>query len=69
MSNNNQNSKSSHKPAYIAYQVRETSGESSFWTRIGVAWKHHSGDGVNIQLDAFPVDGCITLRLATEVKN
>jgi hypothetical protein len=66
---NNRNANTSHKPAYVAYQVREIGEDKSFWTRIGSAWKHSDGEGVNIQLDAIPLDGRITLRIATEAKD
>ena len=53
-------------PSHIAYQVRDREGRKSFWTRIGSAWPHADGKGFNIQIDAVPLDGRITLRLPTE---
>jgi hypothetical protein len=53
-------------PTHVAYQVRERQGQKSFWTRIGAAWAHTDGKGFNIQLEAVPLDGRITLRVATE---
>jgi len=52
-------------PKYIAYHVRKgKDGEKSFWTRIGVAWAHKDGNGVDIQLDSLvPLDGRITCRI------
>ena len=32
------------------------------WTRVGSAWAHSDGAGFNIQPDAVPIDGKITLR-------
>ena len=61
----NANSKS---PSHIAYQVRDREGQKGFWTRIGSAWAHQDGKGFNIQLDCFPLDGRITLRVANEKK-
>lgn len=55
-------------PAYIAYQVRE-GNDKGFFTRIGAAWPNRDGKGFNIQLDAAPLDGRITLRLASEKKD
>ena len=54
----------SKAPSHAAYQVRERKGQASFWTRIGSAWAHTDGHGFNIQLDAVPLDGRITLRVA-----
>ena len=55
------NKKQNKAPAMTAYSVREA-GKKSYWTRIGAAWAHEDGDGFNLQLDCFPVDGKITLR-------
>ena len=54
-------------PNYIAYHVRDRGeGQKGFWTRIGVAWAHGDGKGINIVLDCIPVDGRLTLRVASE---
>ena len=58
----------SKSPSHIAYQVREGKGKS-FFTRIGAAWMHKDGKGFNIQIDAIPLDGNITLRIATDKKD
>ncbi len=55
-------------PTHIAYQVRDGKGDKGFWTRIGAAWQHKDGNGFNIQLECVPLDGRITLRVATENK-
>jgi len=60
-------SASGKAPAYIAYQVREGS-DKGYFTRIGAAWPNKDGKGFNIQLDSVPLDGRITLRLASEKK-
>jgi hypothetical protein len=54
-------------PSHVAYQVRDR-GEKSYWTRIGSAWANADGKGFNIQLDVVPLDGRITLRVASEKK-
>jgi hypothetical protein len=65
----NQDSQAKGKaPSHIAYQVRDREGKKSFWTRIGSAWAHSDGKGFNIQIEAVPLDGRITLRVATEKK-
>lgn len=57
-------------PTHIAYHVREgRNGGKSFWTRIGSAWPHADGNGFNIQLEVAPLDGRISLRVATEKKD
>jgi len=55
-------------PTHTAYQVRDREGRKSFWTRIGSAWAHADGKGFNIQLDAVPLDGRVTLRVVAENK-
>ena len=58
-------------PTHHAYHVREfTTGEGkkSLWTRVGTAWAHRDGQGFNLQLDCTPVDGRLSLRVATEKK-
>ncbi len=54
-------------PTYIAYQVRE-GDQKSYWTRIGAAWAHKDGKGFSLQLECTPLDGRISLRVASESK-
>ena len=63
-STNNQTAPKS--PTHIAYHVRNHKGSKGFWTRIGGAWAHDDGNGCNIQLETYPVDGRITLRVASK---
>lgn len=59
----------SKAPSHIAYHVRDREGGKGFWTRIGSAWAHQDGNGFNVQLDGLvPLDGRITLRVASEKK-
>lgn len=51
----------SNQPVLIAYTVKSRKGQKSAWTRIGAAWPHTKGAGLNIELEAFPVDGRIVL--------
>ena len=55
----------SGKPSHKVYTVRET-GEGdekkSWWTRLGSAWPHADGRGLNIVLDGVPVNGRLSLR-------
>lgn len=62
------NTSLSKSPTHIAYKVRDTKGGKSFWTRIGSAWGHSDDRGFNIQIECVPLDGRITLRVATEKK-
>ncbi len=48
------------KPAFAAYCVTGE-GDNAFWTRIGAAWHHSNGDGLNIELQALPTNGRIVL--------
>jgi hypothetical protein len=56
-------------PTHIAYQIRDGKGDKGYWTCIGAAWQHKDGSGFNIQLESVPLDGRITLRIATEKKD
>jgi hypothetical protein len=53
-------------PSHYAYHVRDREGGKGFWTRIGAAWTHDDGNGLNIQIDVAPLDGRITLRVPSE---
>lgn len=68
MSDTNSNETTAKTPSHIAYQVRDREGKKGFWTRIGSVWPHADGKGFSIQLEALPIDGRITLRVATETK-
>lgn len=56
----------SKAPSHVAYQVRDREGKKGFWTRIGSVWPHADGKGFNIQIEAVPLDGRITLRVVGE---
>jgi len=58
---------SAKTPTHIAYQVSE-GGQKGYWNRIGAAWANKDGKGFNIQLECVPLDGRITLRVASEPK-
>lgn len=50
-------------PDYIAYTVRDRGQDKdAAWNRVGAAWSHRDGKGYDLQLDATPVDGRVTLR-------
>jgi hypothetical protein len=56
-------------PSHNVYQVRDREGRKPFWVKIGAAWAHADGNGFNVQLECVPLDGRITLRVATEKKD
>ena len=66
MKTNTNEAATSKAPTHVAYQVKNREGKKAIWTRIGSAWAHSDGAGFNIQLDAFPFDGKITLRVPAE---
>ena len=53
---------------FYAYTVQERDGQKSVWDRIGVAFTHRDGNGINVILRAVPVDGRLTLRVPSEPK-
>ncbi len=64
--------RSPHSPnplSHYAYSVRDfdgRNGKKGHWTKIGSAWANADGRGFNIQLDCVPLDGRISLRLASD---
>ena len=59
----------SGKPSHKAYTVEdrgEREDNDAFWTRIGSAWPHKDGKGLNIVLSALPVNGRVVLREYTD---
>ncbi len=59
----------SKSPTHSVYHVRDRQGGKAFWTRIGAAWAHTDGQGFNIQVECVPLDGRLSLRVATETKD
>ncbi len=54
-------------PSLIAYHVADRGEDKSFWTRIGAAWEHEDGKGLNLHLDLVPVSaGRIVLRVPSD---
>ncbi|MFQ5444845.1 MAG: hypothetical protein ACE5EK_09535, partial [Nitrospinales bacterium] len=65
MSSEDTKTKSENKaPTHRAYSVRNFGDDNkkSYWTQIGSAWEHSDGKGYNVQLEAFPVNGRLTIR-------
>ena len=47
---------------FIVENYKSEGQEKSYWNKIGSAWQHKDGKGLNIQLIAYPVDGKLTIR-------
>ncbi len=63
-----QNSRPSHR-VYVVEdsEADPTTGKTGYWTKIGAAWPHQDGRGLNVQLtDGIAVSGRIVLREYTE---
>ena len=54
-----------HQPDFNVFIVvkKDDADKEGFWTKIGAAWKHQDGDGLNITLAALPIDGQLVLRI------
>ena len=56
-----------NNPDYIVYFVPNR--RNAFWTKIGAAWNHKDGLGLNIETDFTPIgDGRTVLRDYEEVQ-
>ena len=50
-------------PDLIGYSVKDRGPDKDpAWNRVGAAWTHRDGKGMELHLDAMPVDGKVTLR-------
>ena len=58
----------SNYPSHIAYQVKDREGETGIWTRIGAVWPHKDGKGFDVRLEAVPLNGRVSLRVRSEIK-
>jgi hypothetical protein len=60
----------SKKPSHYVYSVREgAEGGQDYWTKIGVAFAHNDGKGFSVILEAFPVNGKLTIRQPDPTKD
>ena len=50
------------KPTYRVYTVQEREDAEDYWTAIGAAFEHRDKKGMNIVLQALPLDGRLVLR-------
>jgi hypothetical protein len=49
-------------PIYNAYTVIKREGQDDYWLNVGAAFSHQDGNGLNIILQAMPLNGKIVLR-------
>jgi hypothetical protein len=54
------------QPMYRAYTILEREGDVPFWLNIGVAFVHKDSKGLNVILQALPLDGKLVLRIYGE---
>jgi len=55
--------KPSHKVFVVEdKEVAEGAEPDAFWTRVGSAWPHKDGKGLNLVLSAVPINGRLVLR-------
>ena len=68
--NKTETSIQNNRPDYYVYHI-EGNGRNSKWIKIGVAFNHSKGDGLNIILDALPFNfqGQLSLRKPKTQKN
>jgi len=46
---------STKTPDFSVYGVTQVAGKKDLLTRIGGAWKHGKGDGINLTINALPL--------------
>jgi hypothetical protein len=53
------------QPSHRAYSVIRREGQDDYWLNVGLVFPHKDGKGLNIILQAFPLDGKIVCREIT----
>lgn len=56
-------STTSTTPTHHVFVV-DGEGDKAFWTKIGAAWQHADGNGLNLTLSLLPLDGRVVIRTA-----
>jgi len=54
------------QPTHRAYSVIRREGQDDFWLNLGLVFPHKDGDGFNIMLQAFPLDGKLVCRTISD---
>lgn len=50
-------------PSHIAYSVKSKAGsDKSIWIKVGAAWTHSDGEGLNLILNLLGQDVNLTIR-------
>jgi hypothetical protein len=57
----NETTRPSFKVDFYAYHVEHRDGKKAIWSRIGIASRSKNGESINLKLNAFPVNGRLTL--------
>lgn len=52
----------SQEPIYTVYSVTKRDGKDDWWIPIGAAFAHADGEGLNVLLQALPINGKLVLR-------
>ena len=47
---------STNTPDFTVYGVTQVAGKKDILTRIGGAWRHQKGDGINLCINALPLN-------------
>ena len=58
MADRDQPQQATHK----AYSVIKREGQDDYWLNIGAAFSHADGNGLNVLLQALPINGKLVLR-------
>lgn len=54
-----------NRPTHDVWQVTGDDKDAR-WTRIGAAWAHKDGKGLNVKLEAMPLTGRTVIRERSE---
>ena len=50
------------QPTHRAFSVIRREGQDDFWLNVGLVFPHKEGNGFNLILQAFPLDGKVVCR-------
>ncbi len=53
---------------FNVFTVEERENKDPFWLKIGVAYQHKDGKGLNLILNALPLDNRLVLRIPSDEK-
>lgn len=46
----------------VTYTKKNDGGTATSWNRVGVAFAHKDGEGLNVELTSLPLDGKLVIR-------